>query len=251
MLDLLNGFVVELRNAGLPVSLTENLDAMEAVQHIPIEDREAFKYALGATLIKNHAHWRSFETVFEVYFSLRGPEYKLVQGGDDDTDIDELWRELQEQQQQEGQGGAGGMDNLTPEEIAQMLMSALMNGDQGMMRAMAKRTGDCSLGSSTEVTVSCECAKVIIAPAWWSNLRGSTRRMDPKPATTPCSSAAPPGSITRMSPTAKALFVAWRIEVPAVASFWRSAIALEGTSLTLVNVDRVGSSCDVAAITTS
>ena len=31
MLDLLNGFVVELRNAGLPVSLTENLDAMEAV----------------------------------------------------------------------------------------------------------------------------------------------------------------------------------------------------------------------------
>ena len=139
MLDLLNGFVVELRNAGLPVSLTENLDAMEAVQHIPIEDREAFKYALGATLIKNHAHWRSFETVFEVYFSLRGPEYKLVQDGDDDTDIDELWREMQEQQKQEGQGGAGGLDSLTPEEIAQMLMSALMNGDQGVMRAMAKQ----------------------------------------------------------------------------------------------------------------
>jgi len=118
MLELLSGFVVELRNAGLPVSLTENLDAMEAVQHIPIEDREAFKYALGATLIKNHAHWRSFETVFEVYFSLRGPEYKLVEG-DDDTDIDELWRELQEQAKAEGQGAQGGMDNLTPEEIAQ------------------------------------------------------------------------------------------------------------------------------------
>src|SRR6478609_1965364 len=138
MLELLNGFVVELRNAGLPVSLTENLDAMEAVQYIPLEDRDAFKYALGATLIKNHAHWRSFETVFEVYFSLRGPEYKLV-SGDGDTDIDELWREMQEQQKQEGQGGAGGLDNLTPEEIAQMLMQALMNGDQGMMRAMAKQ----------------------------------------------------------------------------------------------------------------
>ena len=73
MLDLLAGFVTELRNAGLPVSLTENLDAMEAVQHIPIEDREAFKYALGATMVKNNAHWRAFETVFEVYFSLRGP----------------------------------------------------------------------------------------------------------------------------------------------------------------------------------
>ena len=138
MLELLNGFVVELRNAGLPVSLTENLDAMEAVQHIPIEDRDAFKYALGATLIKNHAHWRSFETVFEVYFSLRGPEYKIGDG-DGETDIDEMWREMQEQQQGEGQG-QGGMDGMTPEEIAQMLMQALMNGDQGMMRAMAKQS---------------------------------------------------------------------------------------------------------------
>ena len=70
--ELLSGFIVELRTAGLPVSLTENLDAMAAVQHVPLEDREAFKYALGATLVKNAAHWRVFETVFEVYFSLRG-----------------------------------------------------------------------------------------------------------------------------------------------------------------------------------
>ena len=139
MLELLNGFVIELRNAGLPVSLTENLDAMEAVQHIPIEDRDAFKYALGATLIKNHAHWRSFDTVFEVYFSLRGPEYRIGDG--DGSDIDEMWREMQEQQQNaEGNGGQGGMDGMTPEEIAQMLMQALMNGDQGMMRAMAKQS---------------------------------------------------------------------------------------------------------------
>ena len=34
-----------LREAGLPVSLTENLDAMHAVRHIPLEDREAVKYA--------------------------------------------------------------------------------------------------------------------------------------------------------------------------------------------------------------
>ncbi|HNJ98401.1 MAG TPA: VWA domain-containing protein [Ilumatobacteraceae bacterium] len=139
MLDLLAGFVNELRNAGLPVSLTENLDAMEAVQHIPIEDREAFKYALGSTLVKNNAHWRSFETVFEVYFSLRGPEYKLAEG--DESDLDAMWREMQEQlQQQQGQMTQGGsMDQLTPEEIAQMLMQALLNGDQAMMRALARQ----------------------------------------------------------------------------------------------------------------
>lgn len=139
MLELLAGFVAELRNAGIPVSLTENLDAMEAVQHIPIEDREAFKYALGATMVKNNAHWRSFETVFEVYFSLRGPEYK-IKPGDEDA-LDEMWREMQEQMRQgDGRGGAGGsMDSLTPEEMAQMLMQALMNGDQAMMRALAKQ----------------------------------------------------------------------------------------------------------------
>ena len=36
VLDLMSGFIVELRSAGLPVSLTENLDAMEAVKVIPI-----------------------------------------------------------------------------------------------------------------------------------------------------------------------------------------------------------------------
>src|SRR5688500_13575165 len=138
MLDLLAGLVSELRNAGLPVSLTENLDAMEAVQHIPIEDREAFKYALAATMVKNNSHWRAFETVFEVYFSLRGPEYKLKDA--DETDLDEMWREMQEQMRAEGQGAQGGsMEGMTPEEMAQMLMNALMNGDQAIMRARAKQ----------------------------------------------------------------------------------------------------------------
>ncbi|MFM8600603.1 MAG: vWA domain-containing protein [Actinomycetota bacterium] len=139
MLDLLSGFIVELRNAGLPVSLTENLDAMEAIMHIPLEDREAFKYALGATLVKNHAHWRSFETVFEVYFSLRGPEYAIDGTGDGNADIDEFMRQMQSLQGQgEGKGG-GTMDGLTPEELMNILMNALMNGDQAMMRALAKQ----------------------------------------------------------------------------------------------------------------
>src|SRR3546814_9655212 len=82
--ELLAGFMQELRQAGLPVSLTENLDAMEAVKHIPIEDREAFKYALAATLVKNNTHWRAFEPVLEVYFSPRGKQYSIVHADDGD-----------------------------------------------------------------------------------------------------------------------------------------------------------------------
>jgi uncharacterized protein with von Willebrand factor type A (vWA) domain len=119
--------------------LTENLDAMEAIQHIPIEDRDAFKYALGATMVKNNAHWRAFETVFEVYFSMRGPQYSITEDGD--GDIEEMWRDMQEQMRQgDGKGAAGGsMDSLTPEEMALLLYQALMNGDQAMMRALARQ----------------------------------------------------------------------------------------------------------------
>ena len=47
---------------------------------------------------------------------------------------------MQEQMRQgEGRGAGGMMDQLTPEELAQMLLSALMNGDQAMMRALARQ----------------------------------------------------------------------------------------------------------------
>jgi len=142
MLELLSGFIVELREAGLPVSLTEHLDAMEAITHIPLEDRSAFKYALAATLVKNNAHWRSFETVFEVYFSLRGREFAIGDG-----DGQELPQELQDQlDQMEGQGGdgqmngAGGGDQMSAEELAEMLYQSLMRGDDAMMRAVARQS---------------------------------------------------------------------------------------------------------------
>ena len=47
---------------------------------MPLEDRQAVKYALGATLVKSSSHWRAFETAFEVYFSLRAPQYSAARG---------------------------------------------------------------------------------------------------------------------------------------------------------------------------
>ena len=112
--------------AGLAVSLTENLDAMAALRHIPMEDREAFKYALAATLVKNNAHWRAFETVFEVYFSLRGAKY----GIDDDTLDPDLADLLDDERDGVGEGGQGGQGQgggqaLTPEELQQLLYQAI------------------------------------------------------------------------------------------------------------------------------
>ena len=138
LLELLNGFIVELREAGLPVSLTENLDAVEAVKHVPIDERETFKYALAATLVKNHAHWRAFETVFEVYFSLRGKEYELQDGEWDGDNADFEMSDDNQSGQMPGQGG--GQEGLTQEQLAEMLFQALAKMDQNMMRAVARQS---------------------------------------------------------------------------------------------------------------
>jgi len=82
LLDVLQGFVHELRAAGLPVSMTENLDAMRAIEHIDINERDLFKGVLSATLVKHHRHQKAFETVFDVYFSL----FSHGIPGDDDVE---------------------------------------------------------------------------------------------------------------------------------------------------------------------
>ncbi len=141
MLDVLTGFVGELRAAGLPVSLTESIDAAEAVHHIPLEDRDALKYALAATLVKSSAHWKAFETAFEVYFSMRGPQYEF---GDDDSSTGDLDSENDNETENRGRGegrgqGSGGGEGLSPEELAEMLFRALLSANDAQVAALARQ----------------------------------------------------------------------------------------------------------------
>jgi uncharacterized protein len=148
MLDLLSGFVTELRRAGLPVSLTEHLDAAEAVHHIPLEDREALKYALAATLVKSSSHWRAFETAFEVFFAVRSGGHGTA--GELDADGNEIGEDADGDGAGEGgrrgrgrsPHGAGGGEGMTPEELAEMLFKSLMSADNALMNAVARGAVD-------------------------------------------------------------------------------------------------------------
>ncbi|MBI2168404.1 MAG: VWA domain-containing protein [Actinobacteria bacterium] len=129
MLDVLQGFVLELRTAGLPVSMTENLDAMRALEHMPMGDRQAFKAALSATLVKHHGHQPAFDTVFDVYFSLRGADWGFEPEGDErQADLEAL---------AESMAGAGGTSDLSREELAELLLQALMEMDVEQLRRLA------------------------------------------------------------------------------------------------------------------
>ncbi|MET0627923.1 MAG: VWA domain-containing protein [Acidimicrobiia bacterium] len=137
LLDLMQGFVHELRAAGLPVSMTENLDAMRAVEYIELDDREEFRSTLAATLVKHHRHRASFDTVFDVYFSL------FSHGIDELDELGALGGDGEDDGQpgvdgEAGQGaGQGGGEGLTREEMAAMLVNALRNMDQDALRRLA------------------------------------------------------------------------------------------------------------------
>ena len=114
-------FVGELRAAGVPVSTTEMLDATEALRHLPLEDREAVKLGLAAALVKEEGHWRTYNTLFELYFSLRGRGLAEVAG----TPVGELTQ-------------GGGDEELTASELAELAYKAIMEGDPELMAALAR-----------------------------------------------------------------------------------------------------------------
>jgi len=147
VLDLLSGFVTELRRSGLPVSLTEHLDAAEAVKHIPLEDREALKYALAATLVKSSAHWRAFETAFEVFFAVRSGGAGAGDEGEEGHDEGaESEGEQAGQGAMAGQGrswkGGGSGEGMTPEELAELLFKSLLSADAALMNVVARNAVD-------------------------------------------------------------------------------------------------------------
>jgi hypothetical protein len=115
--------------------MTENLDAMRAIGYIPIDDREMFKSVLSATLVKHERHQRAFETVFEVYFSMRGREYHITEG-EDGAELEEMVENLLGVRQ--STDGSGGTDGLTHEQLAEMLYRALMDGNEALLRAIAQ-----------------------------------------------------------------------------------------------------------------
>ncbi len=125
MLPVITGFIEELREAGVPVSMVEAIDAMKAVESIDIGRRVALRETLRATLIKNLRHERAFDTAFDIYFST----VPLPSGGtDDDEPLPGEGGEAG------GQGGSGGDGEFDHEALFNALLEALSGMDEEALR---------------------------------------------------------------------------------------------------------------------
>ncbi len=95
LLDRHLAFVQALRDAGLPVSLAEGLDAVAAIGSLGLSERETLRAAYAATLVKRQTHRPGFDQVFDLYWPALvgdgvrpGEQYSLTNGLDE-TDTEQ------------------------------------------------------------------------------------------------------------------------------------------------------------------
>jgi hypothetical protein len=129
VLDLLSSFVAELRTVGLPISLSETVDAARALEAIDVADPTLFRHSLRATLVKSGEHVSAFDTAFDVFFA-----HRRVGGdvGDDGADDDPV-RDAASSRD----AASGEPPTHSAAQLAQQLFEALRTNDRGAMRRSA------------------------------------------------------------------------------------------------------------------
>jgi uncharacterized protein with von Willebrand factor type A (vWA) domain len=130
LLDRHIEFLDALRAAGLPVSLSEGLDAADAVLTLGLDDRERMRAAYAATLVKKQPHRAGFDHVFDLYFPALVGDPTRPLDADPASDIEPV--EMPEGMQGPGDGPA----DLA--EFREALVTALGIGDRDALLAMAR-----------------------------------------------------------------------------------------------------------------
>lgn len=125
-----------LRQNGLRVSLSETMDAFQAIDHLGLPDRNTLQSVLRATLVKRATDVASFERLFELYFSgLTATIKEITEAGRNamqlgEADLQKLIDQLQAMLAEQG-------TDLS--ELAQALLSADTGTLERLLREAAGR----------------------------------------------------------------------------------------------------------------
>ncbi len=124
MLDLLSSFIGELRTVGLPVSMSETVDAARALEAIDIADPTLFRSALCATLVKSGDHLSAFDTAYDIFFATRQLPKDLEADGDEVALVT-------------SRSGSSDAPARSGTELAEQLFGALRDNDLRALRSSA------------------------------------------------------------------------------------------------------------------
>lgn len=122
MRERLDAFVDELRAVGLPVSLTDKLDALRALSLVPLDDRDQVEMALQSTLVKRSEHIGAFKAVFAIFFARVS---------------DAVARQLDEPNAPTESNEPGLLQSLDDAELRSIMADALAAGDRFLLRLLA------------------------------------------------------------------------------------------------------------------
>jgi uncharacterized protein len=114
------GFCEELRGEGVAVGTSEILDAFAALDEVPWTSRDDFREALAATVAKSQEDRRLFELLFDRWF-FRSAEAEAIERG-----IEEQGRRYE------------GGERLDIDELREQVRQAIVEGDDGEMRDLAR-----------------------------------------------------------------------------------------------------------------
>ncbi|HJW83079.1 MAG TPA: hypothetical protein VJ754_02130 [Anaerolineae bacterium] len=98
--DRIVDFIAALRAMGVRISLAESQDAMRAIEHMGVMDREAFRISLKTTLVKEASDGPIFDRLFPLFFSSEQPPMMNGMGGlspQEQAMLREALRQLAEQ----------------------------------------------------------------------------------------------------------------------------------------------------------
>ncbi len=126
-----------LRRAGVRVSTAETLDAFQALEVLPIDDRAVFRDALGATMVKRAADVSTFNELFELFWSgfydsLRESFDQASAGLPERMDYDALLRQIAEL--------LNSMEGEPP--ALSELARAMLTGDLGQLESLIRSAAE-------------------------------------------------------------------------------------------------------------
>jgi uncharacterized protein len=125
MLAALEGMIAELRQIGVPISLSEKIDAVRSLQYLPLAERAGVKSALRAALVKSHDHELAFDALFDLYFSAPAGRAESSEPAG------------QPAVNGRSEAGAGALGSIDDAGLTELLLAALRDGNDAMVRTMA------------------------------------------------------------------------------------------------------------------